>query len=385
MKSALSFLLASESASDVTTFLRKRGGRAHIVAPGWVRKQIGVPLTEPQDENSASWSEDAQEAAIGEGKTNVIVVAEDAERERAIVSSLATRKGRKVYGLFSDIFPALLCSTRAISAGKPTADLKRYAILCVPRSGSRYLSAVLNNRGIGAPKEHIRPPLAHIIAGGKLGFRNAIGSLEKFGQLNGIFGTKLISTFLIHASRGRVQELRSNTMWMVDRGYRLIRLNRPLNDAVISSYIAFLMRQWHFFGEITDAARDKLDTLEFEDGAAWDEFLRFRAEKIIVDSLAEQLGAASVEYSEIEQEIDSVVQRICKSIMVDAEQLAPGSAQIPFATRTVSPTYASFARRLAALLARRDSEVQAATVRKMRALTSLSQAEAEELVATFER
>jgi LPS sulfotransferase NodH len=32
--------------------------------------------------------------------------------------------------------------------------LKKYAILCLPRCGSRYLAVTLSNAGVGAPREH---------------------------------------------------------------------------------------------------------------------------------------------------------------------------------------------------------------------------------------
>jgi hypothetical protein len=382
MKSALSSLFESENAGDVIAFLRDRGQQAHVIAPSWVRDRVFGPTSDSSGRHAATWSHDAgAESTVPAGKVNFVVLAEDAEQERAIVLSLAQKKGRSVYGLFGHVVPALLCSAKGMAAGRPTDNLKRYAFLCVPRSGSRYLSAVLSNRGVGVPREHIREPLANIIARGKLDFRRAIGALERFGQRNEIFGTKLISTFLIRASHSRMSELKDNIEWMSERGYRLIRLDRPLNETVISSYIAFQMRQWHFFGEMNDQLRAKLDSLVFEDGAAWDEFLRFRSEKIIVDSIADALKMPSFQYAEIEADIDNVVGRLCQYIDVKPETLRPGSAPIPFASRTVSPTYASFEAQLADLLDRRAGEVEAYTVKKTRALTGLDKEAAEKLVA----
>ncbi len=386
MKSALTYLFQSESAGDVIAFLRDRGPHAHVVAPKWVREKVSGREATSASEPKARWSEDIPEpAAAGQGATNYIVIADNADRERAIVQSLRNRKGVKVYGLFGHIVPALLCTAKVMSAGRSTAGLRRYAILCVPRSGSRYLSAVLSSRGVGAPKEHIREPLARIIAEGKLGFKNAVGVLEKFGQANEIFGTKLISTFLIRASHFKLSELDVNIDGMVTRGYQIVALERPLNETVISSYIAFLMRQWHFFGEMNEEVRARLDSLMFEDGAAWEEYLRFRSEKTIVDSIVKKFGLPKVQYTQIEADVESVVRHLCGIIGVTPEKLIPGSARIPIATRTESPTYALFAERLDALLDRRASEIEGAVVKKVSALATLGRKESEELVAAGQR
>ncbi|HEY5049166.1 MAG TPA: hypothetical protein VII49_14210 [Rhizomicrobium sp.] len=382
MKSALEFLLGSENGEEILAFLRSRGPRAHIIAPAWIRRRVTGGKRPAPGHHGASWSEDGnRDVPVDRSEVNIVVIAEDAEREQAVVSSLALRKGAKVYGLFGHIVPALLCSRNGMAAGLPVEGLKRYAILCIPRSGSRYLSAVLSNRGIGAPREHIREPLASVMAEGRLGFAGGIEALEQFGQRNGIFGTKLISTFLLRASHGRVSELQTNFSWLVERGYRLMHLERSLDDAVISSYIAFQLRKWHFFGQVDEDTRATLDSLEFDDGAAWEEFIRFRAEKMIVDALAGALRLPKVAYAEIESNIDDVVSDICHLIDVDPGSLTPGSAQVPISTKSESPTYAVFAERLGGLLERRAADADPSTVKKLGAIGKLSQEAAEALVA----
>jgi LPS sulfotransferase NodH len=383
MKSALDYLLSSENAGEVLSFLRGRGPHAHIIAPNRVRDKVfpgGSNIPRP---HSATWSQDITDVARAERTgRNIIVIAEGADKERAILESLVAT-GAKTYGLFSHVVPALLCSTNGLAAGRPVTDLKRYAILCVPRSGSRYLSAVLSIRGVGVPKEHIREPLAQIITAGKLGFGHAVEALEKFGQRNGIFGTKLISTFLLHASHGRMSELKKNISWMAERGYRFVHLDRPLGDAVISSYIAFQMRKWHFFGAMDEDAREKLDSLVFEDGAAWEEFVRFRSEKVVIDAVCASLDAPVVPYSKVEADAEGVVSMVCGFINADLASLKPGSVAVPIQTRSESPTYQIFADRLAAILERRAADIEPATIRKVRALTALSHDEAEEIVSEY--
>ncbi len=376
MKS-LNYVLQSESADDLIGFLRSRGERAHIIAPGWVRTRA-LKEKDGATETQASWSEPG--GAIPRDRHNIIVVAEDAVHEAEIAAPLEAARNLRVYGLFRDVFPAILCGANGMAGGLPTEDVRRYALLCVPRSGSRYLATVLSNRGVGAPREHLREPLANAIADGRLGFEAGMTALERFGQRNGVFGTKLISTFLLKASHRRMSELRANVQWMVDRGYRLFRLERPLPDTVISSYIAFLMSRWHFFGELDEASRAKLDGLAFEPSAAFDEYIRFHAEQIVVDTLARLHGIPTIPYSQIEEDIDGVVERICAAIGVDPAALEGGAARVPVPTRSKSATYVNFASNLAEVLVDRKQDILPRTVRKLRSLTGLGKAAAERLI-----
>jgi LPS sulfotransferase NodH len=375
LETVLNYLFKSECAEDIKAFLLSRGRRAHIIAPDWLRQQI-IGAKSRAAEGAAIWSSDGADI---DGTQNVIVAAENLEDERALLASASGREGVRTYGLFGHVLPALLCKANGMAAGGPTKNLTRYALLCIPRSGSRYLAAVLANRGIGAPREHLREPLARVIARAGLGFDSAVTSLERFGQANKIFGTKLISTFLIKASRGRWSDVENNIGWMIDRGYHFFHLERPLNETVVSSYIAFLMRTWHFFDEMDEATRAKLDSLEFEEGAAWEEFIRFRAENAIVRHLAKKHGMPSIVYSEIENDIDAAVERVCTRLALDGSRLEPGPGAAMVPTRIASPTYAAFAESLGAVLERRRDEIEERTVKKLCALTGLRQNQAEGL------
>jgi len=382
VKSALNYLFQSENADDIIAFLRSRGERAHIISPDWVQQLVLRQTPSSPAELSATWSNEAIAGSdVSDKKLNYIVVAEDAAEERAIAATLQDRRGIKVYGLFRHVLPALLCGANGMAGGRSTRGIVRYALLCIPRSGSRYLAAVLGNRGVGAPREHIREPFANVIVHGKLGFAPAIAALEKFGQRNQIFGTKLISTFLIKASHGRMSEITANLGWMVDRGYRFMRLERPLTEAVVSSYIAFLMRKWHFFQELDEASRARLDGLAFDEGAAWEEYIRFRAEHIVIHSVAGLCDVPAIRYSDIQTHIDDVVERVCGHLQVDAHNLEHGSAPIPLATRSASLTYATFSERLRELLENRRNDLDGRTINKVRALTALNSRMAERLVA----
>jgi len=374
-------LLASETKGDIIKFLGDRGPLAHIIAPRWVKDLVSSGISANSPERPAQWSHELPAGiASAESKVNFIVAAEDAVQERGFVAALRAQRKTRVFGIFQHVLPAILSGANGLATGQSVAGINRYALLCVPRSGSRYLAAVLSNRGMGAPREHIREPLACVITQGKLGFAAAMTALERFGQRNGIFGTKLISTFLIKSSNRRMPELNANVAWMIDRGYQFFRLERPLAETATSSYIAFLMSRWHFFGEFDEASRAKLDGLSFESSAAFEEYVRFRAEQIIVDAVARQHGIPTIAYSQIEQDIDGVVGRICAAVGGTPQALTGGAVRLPIPTRSESPTYTRFARNLAEVLAERQQDILPRTVRKLRNLTGLDKAAATRII-----
>lgn len=386
MRSALNFLFASEVADRINKFLRTRGQRTRIVAPAWVREHFATDASETANQASrALWTEEVGvPAPKNDGIWNYIVIAEDAKRERALIEELSNYKGIKVYGLFADVLPALLCGTNGFARAASNQDIKRYAVLCVPRSGSRYLISVLNRHGLGLPVEHLREPLAVAITDGKLGFRNAIGGLERFGQRNGIFGTKLISTFLIRACNGSLSRMENNIGWMTERGYHFVHLDRPLNESVISNYIATRLQKWHFFEQMDDTTKDFLDKLEFDKDAAWNEYIRFRAQKLAIAHLAAKFAMPGFSYDTIRNSVDELVSSVCERLGVDPAELEAGSASVPVSTRTESGTYDNLSGALANLLDDRREEIMPSTIRMLRNLVDADETTAERLIAAFE-
>lgn len=386
MHSALNFLFASEIADRINKFLRTRGQRTRIVAPAWVRDHIAAHISEDAHRApQASWAEEiGVPAPKSDGIWNYVIIAEDAKRERALAEELSNHKGIKVYGLFADVLPALLCGASGFSRGASTQDIKRYAVLCVPRSGSRYLISVLNRHGLGLPVEHLREPLAVAVTDGKLGFKNAVGALERFGQRNSVFGTKLISTFLIRACNGSLPRMENNIGWMTERGYRFVHLDRPLNDSVISNYIATRLQKWHFFEQMDDSTKGVLDKLEFDRDAAWNEYIRFHAQKLVVAHLAGKFSMPSFSYETIRNSVDEVVSSVCERLDVDPANLEAGSASVPVSTRAESDTYDNLSEALANLLDDRRDEIVPSTIRMLRNLVGTEKPAAERLIAAYE-
>lgn len=385
MGSALKFLFESEASDRISRFLRSRGPRARIIAPVWVRERVMAEAPPEEPEQQASWSETpGMPAPQTDGIWNYIVLARDAERERILLEELELHKGVKVYGLFRDVLPALLCGANSLPRGRALKDVKRYAILCLPRSGSRYLASMLNRHGLGTPLEHLREPLAAVIVEGKFGFGTAFEALERFGQRNGIFGTKLISTFLIKASKGRLSELEDNIDCLASRGYQFVHLDRPLTEAMISSYIAARLNKWHFFEDIDDATRNHLDGMAFDETAAWNEYIRFRAQKFVVGHIVRKFGFLTFSYEEVQSDVGRIVDHVCRSLEVETTNLQSGSASVPVPTRHELRTYETFTGALAELLDRRSRDIAPYTIGQIRSLVGIDQKAAERIAGEKE-
>ncbi|HEY3638813.1 MAG TPA: hypothetical protein VGK90_11750 [Rhizomicrobium sp.] len=339
--------------------------------------------SEADQESRALWAEEVGSPAPKvDGIWNYIITADDAEREQALLNDFPASGGIKVHGLFNEVLPAVLCGAGGLAREYPDGNLKRYAVLCVPRSGSRYLVSVLNRHGLGMPEEHLREPLGAAIADGRLPFRKSFKELERFGQRNGVFGTKLISSFLIRACNGRLQRIEQNIGWMAQRGFQFVYLDRPLNESVISNYIAARIKKWHFFEQLDDTTKDILDKLEFNEDAAWSEYIRFRAQKLTLAYLAQTFHMPAISYTSLQESVESVVSALGTRLNVDPAALKGGSAAVPVPTRKESDTYANFSGALSDVLETRKHEITPYTEKMLRELVGVDKETAEHLAAT---
>ena len=160
-----------------------------------------------------------------------------------------------------------------------------------------------------------------------------------------------------------------------------LRLARPLDEAVISSYIAFQLKKWHFFGEVDSDARATLDALAFHDNVVWEEHIRFLADKIIIDHVASTYEIPAFEYATVRDNVGEIVASLRSRMQIDGNNLKRGSAKIPIPTRNESSIYGEFTERLGALLERRGSELEARTIKRLCERTSLKRQAAERLVS----
>lgn len=109
----------------------------------------------------------------------------------------------RVLGFFRDVAPWLSCRRplqgplqSPAAARAPGAS---FAILSGGRTGSTLLLDVLAGNGIGAPREHLRPPvlaLAHL-RDTPFSLARWFEAVRRIDQVDGLFGTKIAPNFLM--------------------------------------------------------------------------------------------------------------------------------------------------------------------------------------------
>jgi LPS sulfotransferase NodH len=114
----------------------------------------------------------------------------------------------EIYGALHDLTPMSLTDGWAVESAGMEAKLeslycsKSVVIACTPRSGSQFLARTLEENGVGAPREHVRPGVIELLQPlgatrvGAFRFLPWFASLSHHASRNGVFATKLISHFL---------------------------------------------------------------------------------------------------------------------------------------------------------------------------------------------
>lgn len=131
---------------------------------------------------------------------------------------------------------------------RPTPT-NRYAILCTARSGSTWFCTLLQQvRGLGMPREHLRPPIAFLAQHAEsLTFSPLewLDLLERSESRDHAFGTKIIEEF----ARPILETIGpSDKMAWLDRArqYKFVHLERKDKLAqAVSRYIAEATDHWH--------------------------------------------------------------------------------------------------------------------------------------------
>lgn len=168
--------------------------------------------------------------------------------------AIARRHGALSFTI--DVLPRLACGDREAFArlgGIARGDRRgfvrrfdaaglRYAILTNPRCGSEHLCALLASLGLGSPREHVRTPVAALLgrdAQHDAFLRTLFGQIER----DGVVGTKLVTQFLFDGDVGPAAE--RLLAWMVDAGFRFVRLTRAPTESAVSAYVAEQRGVWH--------------------------------------------------------------------------------------------------------------------------------------------
>jgi len=191
-------------------------------------------------------------APTGNGDSRVLVfIPEDPDLEESVardasaISLTHDLMPELIVGKYSAIkSPTVLESRRRLQPELGFSQTTcRYAILCNPRAGSEYLCGLLNSMGMGNPRELLREPMANVLSKSSNPSAYLLNIFARQAG-EGVFGTKIVSQFLFDQPE---QDWVFDIMnWMVDNSFHIVRLNRPLEHAAISAYIAEKHGIWHY-------------------------------------------------------------------------------------------------------------------------------------------
>lgn len=169
-------------------------------------------------------------------------------REDPIAARIERRGGRAL-GLFRDILNKRIAhAPPGFDAAGVAPPAISYAIATIPRTASTILTEELKRLRLGAPAEHIRPPLVACAR------RRAVTGfdpqawwrdLTRAQSVDGVFGTKLIWDFLDGFLTSLSEAERD---WFLDeiRGCAIVYLVRENKvEQAVSEYVASAIGVWH--------------------------------------------------------------------------------------------------------------------------------------------
>jgi LPS sulfotransferase NodH len=167
------------------------------------------------------------------------------------------------------VVPRLACSPGgrhgrldARFAGPPA---QCYAVVCTPRTGSTFYCELLQAGGLGAPREHLRSALVHVLRAPGVRTAQVFDEVLAWGQSGGVFGTKLISHFLDDAVGPHA--VRDTLACLAARGWRFIHLDRDPAEQAVSKYMAARTDLWHVRGRVEAGHVQRLAQVPFDAAA----------------------------------------------------------------------------------------------------------------------
>ena len=169
---------------------------------------------------------------------------ENPETSMAIKQSLHN-KGIELVDVFRDLYPEW-CAGWAVKKDRSDVQIITAAIICPARSGSTYLSSLLNSTGqFGNVNEHMRHHMTALTRGSHISFSHWWEVIAKAGAANnGVFLTKVIHAFL--ASTLETADKATWHRWAdLAREWKLITITRK--DVVaraVSIYVAESTGTW---------------------------------------------------------------------------------------------------------------------------------------------
>lgn len=295
---------------DLAHFLSRRGPHAHLVMPADVLallRQRGGP---------AGWTGSATLDDIPASAKRMFVY--DPQDEAGLIA--AARKAKPnmgVFGVLQHVIPSLATDkTRPLwKAGSAELPQHRFAVVCTPRTGSTFLCELLQAGGLGAPKEHLRAPLVHVLHADHVNHEQIYELVMQQGTVDGVFGTKIISHFLFDAFGE--ENAADRLQCLADRGFKFVRLRRDEVEQALSKYVSKHSGVWHERGEVSAKAQERMAKVGYDFDELCETYDKARREDRALDAAMAQLAPELV----LEQRYDSVVAEPLKALSACAQFL----------------------------------------------------------------
>ena len=226
--------------TGLVNFLSSRGVRACII----------TPYNLPNEKASPDYLFKLVKDYKGQRLNCSNVFVHHPKDEKHIVKTISQKQSKlNVYSIQTDIIPMLLANLKTPKDLNQAKESKhpstKYVIFSTPRSGSTWLCNLLQQVGLGRPKEHLRYPIVYMWQNKTFRPAAFMNTLLHCGQHNGVFGTKIISHFLITAFPNlTAQQLLLH--WLKRADFKFIYLERQDKVAqAISVYFAKNLERWH--------------------------------------------------------------------------------------------------------------------------------------------
>jgi LPS sulfotransferase NodH len=342
-------LLDAAADYKLAQYLSRRQGGAHLVAPADLLQ--AVRALAPQ----APWSSSTTLDDVPAGKKRLFVYS-PTDEAGLIQAARARFPKATVLGLMHHILPRLACSPTGRkgeisveSGGPPT---QHFAVVCTPRTGSTFYCELLQAGGLGAAREHLRPALVHVLHQPGVDREALLREVLSFGQVHGLFGTKLISEFLFDGF-GKAQAAAALAC-LHERGFRFIHLSRDLAEQAVSKYVAGRTDVWHVRGDVGRQQQAAIAEVPYDGPALRQLYDRARAETEALDAALATLPAGSVlraRYEDFTTEPLASLREAAAFLGRDAALPAVDFTTLPVRLSATAPSMQAMAQRLQSDLA----------------------------------
>jgi LPS sulfotransferase NodH len=367
-RSSLEYILSQEDGSRLIAWFATLGPDTLVLAPPFIRRII---LAQAPTCAACWWSGLPDAAALPPDATNIVVVSEFADSEAQAEMMYKTADQTHVYGFYKHIIPAITADADPMSYNQRHHPEKRYALFCVPRSGSTYLCALLTNAGLGAPAEHLRVSADHAIGRAGLSFATWLEAIELYGNVDGIFGTKIIPHHVFPASGRNYQRLSAIVDEFAEKGYVLFFLRRKLVDCIVSSLIALAARRWHVFSEEARLRlADSVDLSAIDDALLQRQITHCVADLLILSAVLRRPDVVEFDYDALTARPATVVAQVRGALRL-GPTAESGRALVPLPTSGVISAYAIIKKAICDRVARESEQLASITLRRMMTKTGL--------------